>query len=414
MQPASSRQAYLDWLRIGSIIAVFFLHSGMAYVAEWEWHIKNHETSQLLMEFNFWLGRFRMPLLFFISGTVTWFMLQKRTSGSFIGLRFRRLFIPLVFGMLVVVPPQIYAERLTQGFKGNYADFYPTIFTTGAYPKGNLSWHHLWFIVYLFVYDIVFAPVFKWSMSENGKKRLSFFNQLANRKWIYLLMLPSIIIFTSMNLSFPETHDLIHDWCRLFYWLTFLLTGFVCINFPSLMDSLERNRRTSLLLAFASIFVLNYLRWNNIEPFDVFPNWKSDWRTYAFMVLYPLTAWTWIFTAIGYAKRYLNKKHTILNYLNEAVYPFYILHQTVIVVLVYYVVRSTDSVYSKFVFTFVVSFAVIMAIYHLVIRQFAVTRFLFGMKPKGKGTRYKVQEPNMSTPLGDGGKEIAETAVQIS
>jgi glucans biosynthesis protein C len=411
MQPASNRQAYLDWLRIGSIIAVFFLHSGMAYVAEWEWHIKNHETSQLLMEFNFWLGRFRMPLLFFISGTVTWFMMQKRTSGSFIGLRFRRLFITVLFGMLVVVPPQVYMERLTQGFKGNYADFYPTIFTTGAYPKGNLSWHHLWFIVYLFVYDIVFAPVFKWSMSESGMKALSFFNRLANRKWIYLLMLPSVIIYTSMNLSFPETHDLIHDYCRLLYWLTFLLAGFVCINFPSLMDSLEKNRRFSLLLAFASIFVINYFRWNDIEPFETIHHWESNWRTYAFMSLFPLTAWSWIFTAVGYGKKYLNKKHPIQNYLNEAVYPFYILHQTVIVVIVYYVVKSTDSVYSKFIFTFVYSFAVTTAIYHLVVNQFAVTRFLFGMKPRKKVTGYRSQVAgNEELKL----KDIAEPAIQIS
>jgi hypothetical protein len=202
MQPvstASNRQAYLDWLRIASILAVFFLHSSMAYVSEWEWHLKNAQTSNLLMEVNFWLGRFRMPLLFFISGTVTYFMLQRRSTGAFIGLRFRRLFIPLVFGMLVIVPPQVYLERLTQGFKGNFFDFYSSIFTTGAYPKGNLSWHHLWFIVYLFLYDILFAPLFKWIMSESGKQRLSFFNRLANKKWIYLLMLPAIIIFTSLN-----------------------------------------------------------------------------------------------------------------------------------------------------------------------------------------------------------------------
>jgi glucan biosynthesis protein C len=419
MQPASSRQAWLDWLRILSIIAVFFLHSAMAYVAEWEWHIKNKETSELLMEFNFWLGRFRMPLLFFISGTVTWFMLKKRTTGSFIGLRFKRLFIPLLFGMLIVVPPQVYIERLTQGFKGTYADFYPTIFTTGAYPTGNLSWHHLWFILYLFLYDIILAPFFKWSMSEKGKQRLSFFNLLATRKWIYLLMLPSIIIYTSLNLSFPETHDLIHDWCRHFYWLFFLITGFTCINFPLLMDSLETNRRTSLLLAFASIFVINYLRWNNLEPFDIFPNWKSDWRTYAFMSLYPLTAWTWIFTAIGYGKKYLNKKHPIQNYLNEAVYPFYILHQTVIIVLVYSVVQSSDSVYSKFIFTLVVSFAVIAAIYHLVIRQFEVTRFLFGMKPKKEGTSLKAQGTSEENAAGlkrktENVDEISQPAVQIS
>jgi hypothetical protein len=89
----------------------------MPYVAEWGWHIKNKETSYLLMEFNFWLSRFRMPLLFFISGTVTYFMMQRRSSGSFIKLRLRRLLVPLLVGIFFIVPPQIYMERLTQGFK---------------------------------------------------------------------------------------------------------------------------------------------------------------------------------------------------------------------------------------------------------------------------------------------------------
>lgn len=140
-----NRQSYLDWLRILAIFGVLLFHSAMPFVAEWEWHIKNKETSNLLMEFNFFLSRFRMPLLFFISGTVAYFMFQRRSSMRFIGLRFTRLFVPLVFGMLLIVPIQVYMERVNQGFKGNFFEFYPSVFTTGAYPKGNLSWHHLWF-----------------------------------------------------------------------------------------------------------------------------------------------------------------------------------------------------------------------------------------------------------------------------
>ena len=411
MQPASNRQSYLDWLRIFSIIAVFFLHSGMAFVEEWEWHLKNTETSNLLMEINFWLGRFRMPLLFFISGTVTYFMLQRRSSGSFIGLRFRRLFIPLVFGILVIVPPQVYMERLTQGFKGNLADFYPTVFSTGAYPAGNFSWHHLWFIVYLFLYDILFAPLFKWMMSEKGRERLAFFNKLANRKWIYLLPVPGVIAYTAMSRPFPETHDLIHDWGRHVYWLFFLITGFTCINFPKLMESLERNRRTSFLFAFASILLINYLRWNNLEPDEVLPNWQSDYRTYLFIALFPLTAWGWIFTFIGYGKRYLNKKHSVLNYVNEAVYPFYILHQTIIVIVVFYVIRTNEPVLNKFLFTFITSFALVMCIYHLFIRPYAITRFLFGMKPKKKEVK---QMKETTEAAQEKSIEIAHPAIQIS
>jgi glucan biosynthesis protein C len=404
------RQAYLDWLRIMAIIGVLVFHAAMAFVAEWEWHIKNKETSYLLLEFNFWLSRFRMPLLFFISGAVCFFIIQKKSGGQFIGLRFRRLFLPLLFGMLIVVPPQVYLERVTQGYTGNYLQFYGTLFTTGAYPAGNLSWHHLWFILYLFVYDVVCAPLFVWTLSEKGKNWLQRLHWLSKGKNIYLLMLPSVIWRTSLTLRFPSTHDFINDWCDLFYWLFFLLAGFLCITQSGLMDSLERNRRTSLALAFLTFIAINVVRWNDSEPWDTLLNWRSDGRTYAYLSLYAITAWCWVFAAIGYGKKYLNRTHRILQYANEAVYPFYILHQTIIVVIVFYVVQVEESILAKYLFTTVLSLLVSMLIYHLFIRPYGVMRFLFGMKPKTKATRKELPtEPEKAAPT-----IIAAEAIQIS
>jgi peptidoglycan/LPS O-acetylase OafA/YrhL len=382
MQTINTRQAYLDWLRIIAILGVLFFHSAMPFVAEWEWHLKNRETSNLLLEFNAFLHRFRMPLLFFISGTVSYFMLQKKSTGGFIGLRFRRLMIPLLFGMLVVVPPQVYMERLSQGFSGNYLDFYKTVFKGVPYPKGNLSWHHLWFILYLFLYDALCAPFFTWLLSEKGKRFLQRLNWLAKGKNIFLLILPGIIVYTSFSLKYPETNDLVHDWSYLPYWLLFLLSGFLCIANPLFMDSLERNRRMALAMAFLSILLINYLRWNQLEPWKLMNNWRQHWQTYAYLALQALCAWVWVFTAVGYGKKYLNRKHKALDYINQAVYPFYILHQTVIVIIVYYVVKTSDGIGMKYLFTVLVTFVLSMCIYHVFIRPFALMRLLFGMKPK--------------------------------
>jgi glucan biosynthesis protein C len=392
VQP-TSRQAYLDWLRIMAIIGVLVFHSAMAFVSEWEWHIKNKETSDLLLEFNFWLSRFRMPLLFFISGTVCYFMLKKKSDWSFVGLRFRRLFIPLLVGMLVIVPPQVYMERLTQGFAGNYADFYPTIFTTGPYPQGNLSWHHLWFILYLFIYDVLFTPLFVWLLSDKGKGFLQKLNWMASGKNIYLLIVPSVIWYCCMALDHPGTNNLIEDWNNIVYWPLFLLAGFICVAHPLFMDSLERNRRFSLALAFLTFITINYIRWNDVEPWDIISGWRSDWRTYAFLALFPVTAWSWVFTGIGYGKRYLNKPHRALDYVNQAVYPFYILHQTVIVILVFYVVQTQESVISKYLFTVILAFIISMIILHVFIRPFSAMRFLFGMKPGEKKKAVKMENP---------------------
>lgn len=372
MQTQTARQAYLDWLRILAILGVLFFHSAMPYVAEWNWHLKNNQTSNLLMEFNFWLSRFRMPLLFFISGTVTWFMLQKRTSGSFIGLRFRRLFIPLVTGMLIVVPPQVYLERVSQGYTGNYWQFYQSIFKFEPYPKGNFSWHHLWFIVYLFVYDVIFAPLFSWMVRHHQREGVrKFFNRFAAGVAIYLLAAPGILLYTFFAWEYPGTNDLIHDYCYFFYWLFFLLAGFICICYPSLMNSLERNRRISLAFGFASIILINYFRWNGLD---------DDIHSKFYTALYPFMAYMWVFAMVGYGKRYLNRPHRSLQYLNQAVYPFYIVHQTIIVILTFYVIRTTDTILMKYLFTVLLTFMISIILIHVFIRPFKLSRWMFGMK----------------------------------
>lgn len=382
----TQRQTYLDWLRILSILGVLLFHSAMPYAAEMDWHIKNRETSNLLMESNRFLHLFRMPLLFFISGTVSYYMMQRRSTLSFIGLRFRRLFIPLLVGMFIIVPPQIYMERLAHGYKGSFFDWYPSVFNFVPYPKGgSFSWHHLWFIAYLLLYDLLFASMFAWLISpkSNGfKQKLA---ALAQGKWVYVLMLPGIAWFALLSDKLPETNDLIHDGCYFVYWLLFLLAGFVCILQPKLMDSLECNRRFALTIGFLSLMLWEYLRWNKVEPGYV--NWafQSKLSGYLFTALRPTIAWGWVLALVGYGKHYLNRKHNVLNYLNQAVYPFYILHQTVIVLITYYIVQTqNESILSKYIYTVSITFFVSVLIYHLFIRPYNPVRFLFGMKPKDK------------------------------
>lgn len=336
------------------------------------------------MEFNFWLSRFRMPLLFFISGTVSYFMLQRKSVFQFIGLRFRRLLLPLIIGMLVIIPPQVYLERVNQGFTGNYFDFYPSIFSTKPYPIGNVSWHHLWFIAYLFVYDVICAPLFVWFIRDWGKIFIQRIGYFGVEKRIYIIGIPSIISYAALYFKFPETHDLVNDWGRFIYWLFFLLTGFICIANPLLMRSLQRNRRLSLSIAIISYGIITYFRWNNSEPWEIIEEWRLSMWTYLYISIWGVTAWAWLFAAVGYGKQYLNKKRNVLNYINQAVYSFYILHQTIIVVVVFYVVKWKEAILTKYVYTVFVSLFFSVAIYHLFIRPYKITRFMFGMKPDVK------------------------------
>lgn len=379
----TERQTYLDWLRILSIAGVLFFHSAMPFVAEDGWHLKNAETSNLLMESNFFLHLFRMPLLFFISGTVSYYMMQKRSAVTFIGLRFRRLFIPLLAGMFIIVPPQIYMERLASGYQGNFWSWYPDVFNFILYPKGSFSWHHLWFIAYLFIYDIMLAPLFSRMSAGKSETFKNLLESLTRGKRVYLLIIPGVIWYALFSRKYPETNDLINDGGYFIYWIFFLLAGFICVVQPKLMDSLERNRRFALTTGFLAIMFLNYLRWNKIEPGNQDWPFTSHLYVYLFDAIKPILAWGWVLALVGYGKHYLNRKASALNYMNQAAYPFYILHQTVIVILVYYLIPlQHESILSKYIYTLGFTFFITLLTYHLLIRPFALTRLLFGMKPK--------------------------------
>jgi len=116
------------------------------------------------------------------------------TPVRFFLLCFKRLFFPLLFGILFIVPVQVNMERVEQGFTGNFFQFYATVFNTGIYPSGNFSWHHLWFLAYLFVYNVILAPVLRWCVVNRSK--LSIFTWFGASKRIYFLQLPFIISFS--------------------------------------------------------------------------------------------------------------------------------------------------------------------------------------------------------------------------
>jgi glucan biosynthesis protein C len=374
------RRYDLDWLRLIAILILLFFHTGM-WFNPWEWHVKNNETSYSFTYWMVWLHFWRMPLLLFISGAGTYMALSKRTPGQFAGERFKRLFIPLVFGMFVVVPPQIYYEHILE-YKG-YADFYPTVLKFVPYPKGSFSWHHLWFICYLFFYSLIAIPflVFLRSpRSTNFKQQVRKF--LATPAGI--LFIPSAFLLATQIILRPyfpeETHDLLHDWAYFTYYFCFFLFGMLCYSSIDLWESIGRNRKHLLV---ATIFVLIpfYLIFFHFRGLLPLP-WNEDLVETTFDVIAIFVSWFCVITVIAYGQYYLNRPHPWLKYFNEGLYPFYILHQTVIIAIGYYICQLPWSIFAKFWTISILTLVSCIGFYFFLIRPFNAMRFVFGLKPK--------------------------------
>jgi fucose 4-O-acetylase-like acetyltransferase len=145
-------------------------HSALIFCNDGIFPLRSGEDSELLSCFSGIVDPWHMPLLFVLSGAGTWFVLRFRKAGQYARERAGRLLVPLVFETLLIVPPQVYLQRLQEGrFEGVFFVFYPHFFD-GIYPQGIFTWNHLWFVAYVLVFSLMALPVFIRHGQEPGQR----------------------------------------------------------------------------------------------------------------------------------------------------------------------------------------------------------------------------------------------------
>ena len=379
---STQRKYYLDWLRVIAFYILIFYHVGMIFVP-WTFHIKNNITLEWFETWMAFLNQWRLPLLFMISGMVIYYSFGKRSAAGILAERSKRLLIPLIFGMLVIVPPQIYYERISNGIHfNNYFEFWKTVFDFVPYPEGgSLSWHHLWYILYIFVYSIIGLPLFLFLKSSKSDKLKTKVNYLLGKKpsLIYSAILPLLIFYYSLAPIFPTTHALINDWYNHSVSFTFFILGFCISAFTGIGDAIVEKRKHSFNIALIPGLFLILFVWG--PTFEIM---NED--TIFFEIFYGLLKWvftvSWLFTILGYSKFLLNNSSKLLSYANESVYPLYILHQTIMIIFGYYIINFDWNVYLKFGVIVIITFGGSILFYELFIKRFNFMRLLFGMKSK--------------------------------
>ncbi|WP_299675171.1 acyltransferase family protein [uncultured Dokdonia sp.] len=372
------RRHDLDWLRVLVFGLLIIYHVGMFFVP-WGWHIKNAVIYDDLRWPMIFINQWRLPILFVISGMGTYYALSKRNLRQFNIERSLRLGIPLLFGMLVIVPPQVYFERIAnEQFLGSYWDYYTSIsFSRGTYPEGNISWHHLWFLPYLLLFSIVLSPLFIY-LKRTKTRFIEWVKRLiSNWYGFYLFVFPLFLAEAFIEPFFPTTHALIGDWFTITYYILLFFYGFILIATGTIFwNALVKVRKKALLIGCIS-FTLLILRWLFIEA-DDWPQHLAE----AFLKI--INVWSWILVLFAYAAQYLNKPSKYLQYANRAVYPFYILHQTITVILGYYLMDQDWSFIVKGGIMVVGTFLISWFIYDLIILRIPMFYPLFGLKNRKK------------------------------
>lgn len=328
-----ARQYFLDWLRILAFALLVPYHVGMYYVS-WGWHVKSATLYPGLEPFMMLSSPWRLGLLFLIAGAASQSLMQRSgiAGQGFLRSRSKRLLWPLLFGMLVIVPPQAYFEAVTKvPYAGSYGDFM-RLYVQGygglCDRDGCLTlptWNHLWFLPYLWVYSLLgYALLRSWpGLIASAERALT--GPHGGWRVLVVLALP-LMAARSLVALFPSTHNLTWDWYNHAQYGWLFLLGLLAAR-SELWEQMRRQRHLALGLA-AGAWLLVQLYFHHYQ--DLAP---PESLRMAQRALFGAMQW-WSLVAIGgYAKQHLDRDHAWRASLNRAIFCVYILHQTLIVLL---------------------------------------------------------------------------------
>lgn len=376
-QSAGLQRRYeLDWLRVIAIFGVFVYHCSLIFAPD-PYQIKNPTIYPYLDGLGEFFGLWGMPLILIISGASAFYALGKLSPGKYIKGIIARLLVPLIFGIFTHCAFQVYLENLHKGtFSGSFFEFYSHYFD-GLYAfGGNFAWMgmHLWYLEALFIFSMLCLPLFLWlkkrSYGQRLLQRLGDF--LGKPGAIYLLALPTTVLINLLNPDGLGT-TVLGGW-SIFNYLVFFISGFLIISNEKFQTSIKRLRWVSLVAGVITWPLIDII-WAALGD-PTFGTWQYAIGT----ALWSLCAWCWLLTILGFAFQHLNRNKPFLRYANEAVLPFYILHQSVVLPLAFFVVQWAFPDLLKFLVILSVSFVVVMLLYEFLVRRINLLRLLFGMR----------------------------------
>ncbi|MEK8029586.1 acyltransferase [Ideonella sp. DXS29W] len=329
---SSPRLTELDWLRIGAFGLLILYHCGMFYVS-WDWHVKSPRIVTALEPWMRLVSPWRMSLLFVISGAAT--ALMAAGGRPFAASRSRRLLWPLLFGMAVVVPPQAWLEVVEKvGYRGSYLDFLGLYYQGyGGFCRGDdclklPTWNHLWFLPYLWVYTVMWALVWRDGGALSKRIDAAVRGLARGGRWLWLPMVFFALARVLLLERFPTTHDLLHDAYMHVVYATMFVLGFVGFGDRSDARGAWAAAQRLRWWALAAAVIATLL----VEGWLVAGDEPGPVALTAARALNGVRQWAPILALLGFARRHLaGRDHPWRARLSEAVFPAYIVHQTVTV-----------------------------------------------------------------------------------
>ncbi len=392
----SERRGDMDALRVFATYLLFFYHVAKTFDVAPFYHIKAADTVAALDPVTLVIHFWHMPLFFLLAGWSLHASIKKRGIEGMVGERTRRLFVPLIAG-IVMFAPVIKFYELRSGFSLSFSgyqefstpftetflEYLPTFFTIERF-----TWSHLWFLAYLFTFSLLYRHRFARAVSGDvaeisGERRPTLLERSAepSRKLLYAPLVALIAVEMFLRPIWPGGQNLLWDWANFAQYSIYLWLGFALARYPDWERVIRLERTRAAAIAFVSSMGLLAV-WLALDG-DVWPKEISVGVVARLLPVLGLTAvvgYTTVVALLGFAARLRDSGGPVLAYLSESSLPIYILHQAAIVVPGFYIIRMDLPVAVRFILTMGVAIVLSLSIYHLAVRRWAGLGLLFGMK----------------------------------
>ena len=405
------RRHDIDALRVFAFALLILYHASGVYQTNSDFQIVSTYQYDWIEWVRIVLNRWRMPLLFAISGIAIGICQPMRGPFRFAGNRTWRLLLPLIFGMLFIVPIQSYCEAVRNGaVPTGFAHFMQRYLQLKPWPDGGwtgashgVTWNHLWYLAYLWIYTLILLALLPVLESRIGRRVQAW---VATRSLPWMILVPTTLFFSYLLFllpRFPENHALAGDWYLHAEYSTVFLFGYLVSRQTSFWELVASWRWHTLPIAVLGItleLVLRAMGRGLWVPENV-PDWMTllPWSEieHAGRALY---MWTALLAIFGWGYRVLNRPFRWLPYATEAVYPWYILHQSLIVLIAYWLIplKLGGGLES----TLVIGGTIVgcLLLHEYVIRRVGILRPLFGLKRKRNSNLIRAELPPAASSAG--------------
>ena len=370
------RRYDIDWLRVILFGLLIWFHYAAFSLGELEGEESSMEMFNLPLFFIIAvMHQWRLAALFIISGMGTAFAFRRRTSGVYVKERFTRLGIPLLFGTYIlffgIFDPLGTAARLFEVFPG----------------QQRMPYGHLWFIYNLLIYSVLLTPIFSHVRNNPEGKIVQATRKLLNTRYhLGLLFLPPLILAMSNVLFKPWGLGEVGMWWEFPRYMLYFLFGYLMIAAKEdYFPAIDRIRIPVTIIT----PVLALFWFISVEMFSTPHIYEGGWANegYSAFGLEPIYAaliqsfhaWFWCLMVFSWASKLLNKPSERLAYLNEAVYPTYIVHLHLTFLPIAFFALLGLGYYTSMVIGTIVVFVGVMVCFEIA-RRASLFRPLFGIK----------------------------------